>query len=330
MRMRRPATVLALGLIAGVALTGCRTSPNVAAYIGDETITVDELQDAVAAHRADPAVTPGEDPDYTRTILTDLVRAELVTSAAEHFGVSPDPGGLTDLLELLLNGEDPETFYQQAAAQGLTRADALDRVRQVAVLQAIAVEEGAVDATTEASLRAIYQERLAQQPAQLSVGYINVVDQATADSLVATLQADPGSYSEVAAPFLDSATLPAPQTVTIDGLISELQLPADLAARVADTPPGTVFSTPVEGLDGVLVVFVGEAPVPAFEDVRPQVESAAIQQAAAAGAGIVTEYQDQLGIDVNPRYGAIEGDLLDQGVIAPAEGGVVRLLDTED
>jgi peptidyl-prolyl cis-trans isomerase SurA len=328
--MRRPAAVLTLGLLAGLALTGCRTSPNVAAYVGDDTVAVDELTDAVAAHRADPEVTAGEDPDYTRTILTQLVRSEVVTSAAEHFGVSPDPGGLEDLLDQLLlpSGQDRETFFAGRAQQGFTRADSLEQVRQVAVLQAIAVEEGAVDAPSEASLRALYEQAIAQQPAQLSVGYINVPDQATADGAVAALQADPGSYAEVAAPYLALATLPAPQTIAVDDLTT--QLPADLAAQVAQAQPGTVFSTPAEGVSGVLVVVVDQAPVPAFEDVRPQVEAAAVNRAAAAGTDIVTEYEKSLDIDVNPRYGVVEGDLFDDGSVVPAAGNVVQVLGTED
>ncbi len=321
--MRRPAAVLALGLLAGVALTGCRTSPNVAAYIGDETITVEELQDAVAAHRADPSITPGEDPEYSRAILSQLVRAEVFDAAADHFGVSPDPGGLPELLEQLLGGQDPEAYFEQAAGQGFTRADALERVRQVALLRDIAVAEGAAEAPTEASLRAAYEQALAQQPAQVSIGYINVADQQTADEVVATLQADPGSYAEVAAPYLDLATLPAPQTVAVDELTS--QLPADLAAQVAQSQPGTAFAAPVEGISGLLVVLVGEAPVPAFEDVRPQVEGQAFDQAASAGADLLEGYQSDLEIDVNPRYGSLE-----DGSVVATDGGVVRLLGAED
>ncbi|MGY1741776.1 MULTISPECIES: peptidyl-prolyl cis-trans isomerase [unclassified Blastococcus] len=324
MRTRRPAAVLTLGLIAGLALTGCRTSPTVAAYVGDETITVDELQTAVDDRRADPAVTAGDEPEYTRTVLTELVNSAVLTSAAEHFGVDPDPEGLPELLELLLEGQDPELFYEQAAAQGLTRADALERVRQVAVLASIAVAEGAVDETTEASLRATFEEGLAGQAGQVSLGFVNVPDQAAADAAVAALQADPGSYTTVAAPYLNGTTLPEPQNVTVDALASS-QLPPDLVAQIAATPPGTAFATAVEGVPGLVVVWVGQPQLPTFEESREQLELAAVNEAAEAGDAIVAEYQAGLDIDVNPRYGSLE-----DGSVVPAAGGAVELLGTGD
>ncbi|WP_158548627.1 peptidylprolyl isomerase [Blastococcus sp. TF02A-26] len=322
MRTRRPA-VLALALLAAVGLAGCRTSPNVAAYVGDETVTVDELDRAVQAHREDPDVTAGEGSDYRRTILTELVRSEVFSSAAEHFGVPRDPGGLEDLLTRLLGGTPPEEYFAQAGAQGYSREDALERVRQVAVLQAIAVAEGEAEEPTENSLRATYQQRLAEQPAQLDLGYVNVPDQETADAVVAALQADPASYAAVAQPYLDQATLPQPKTVAVEELTSEL--PPDLAARVATTPPGTVFATPVEQLPGVLVVVVAPATVPPFEEVRAQLEAAATNAAADAGAALLAEYEATLDIDVNPRYGSF-----DEGGVVRSEGGVVQLLGTED
>ena len=323
MRMRRPTAVLALGLIAGVALAGCRTSPNVAAYVGDGTVTVDELDRAVAAHRADPEIAAGEGADYSRAILTELVRQEVFSSAADHFGVDRDPGGVDDLLAALLNGSDPEEYFAQAAAQGYSREDALERVRQVALLQDIAVAEGAAEEPTEQSLRASYEEQLAQQPAQLDLGYVNVPDQEAADAVVAALQADPASYAAVAQPYLDQATLPAPRTVALESLTSEL--PADLAARVATTPPGTVFATPVEELPGLLVVVVAPPTVPTFDELRPQLEASATDDAASAGAQILAEFESGLDIDVNPRYGSF-----DEGSVVRSDGGVVQLLGLED
>jgi peptidyl-prolyl cis-trans isomerase SurA len=282
-------------------------------------VTVDELDEAVAAHRADPDITAGEGADYSRVILTELVREEVFSSAAEHFGVDPDPGGVEDLLAALLNGSDPEEYFTQAAAQGYSRDDALERVRQVALLQDIAVAEGEAEEPTEESLRAAYDDRLAQQR---DLGYVNVPDQAAADAAVAALQADPASYAAVAGQYPGQATLAAPQTVALNGLTD--QLPPDLAAQVAAVPPGTVFATQVEGLDGFLVVVVAAPTAAPFEDVRPQLEAAATNDAATAGSAILSDYEAGLDIDVNPRYGSF-----DEGGVVAADGGVVELLDPE-
>ena len=53
MRRRPIVSLLVLGL-AVVGLAGCRTSPDVAAYVGDDRVGVTELQDAVAERLAAP------------------------------------------------------------------------------------------------------------------------------------------------------------------------------------------------------------------------------------------------------------------------------------
>lgn len=323
--MPRAPRAVAAGLLVALALptlAACRTSPDVAAYVGEETVTVDELQDAVDARRDDPSVTAGEGVDYNRRVLTELVRAAVFDSAAEHFGVDPEPGGLPELFGILLGGRDPAGYVEQAGAQGYSREDTLERVRQVALLQAIAVAEGEAEEPTAAALRATYEQGLADQPQRVELGLVTVPDQATADAAVAELRADPESYAEVAAAYPGASTTPALQPAAIDELAAQAP---DLAARIADTPAGGVFATSVPGVPGVLVVVVGEPVVPSFEDVRPQLAAAALDEAVAAGEELLAEYQDGLDVDVNPRYGAWE----DGAVVAP-EGGVVQLLGTED
>ena len=322
MLMPRAPRVMATGMLLALALpslSACRTSPDVAAYVGEETVTVAELQDAVAAHRDDPAVTAGEDPAYTRAILTELVRTEVYDAAAEHFGVDPDPGGLTELLGTLLGGEDPDAYIEQASAQGYTRDDTFERVRQGALLQAIAFAEGAAEEPTEAWLRAQYEQGLAAQPERVELGLVTVPDQPTADSTVAALRADPDSYASVAAAYPGQTTFPAPQPAVLDELAEQQP---ELAARIADTPPGGVFSTSVPELPGVVVVVVGERVAPTFDEVRPQLEVAALNEAAAAGGELLAEYEDGLDVDLNPRYGVWQ----DGAAVQPGDG-VVELLD---
>jgi hypothetical protein len=67
MRVRRLALVAVLAVIAGVSLTGCRSEPAVAAYLGDRKITVDEVAGIVTAVN---------DVADRRTALIARVRAE--------------------------------------------------------------------------------------------------------------------------------------------------------------------------------------------------------------------------------------------------------------
>ena len=51
MQTRRLTASLAVGLVALAGVAGCRTDPSVAAYVGEEQVTVDELTTAVDTRR---------------------------------------------------------------------------------------------------------------------------------------------------------------------------------------------------------------------------------------------------------------------------------------
>jgi len=91
---RRVPRLLASGFVLAVAVSGlsaCRTSPTVAAYVGDEQVTVAELESAVAERRSDPdidAVAEGAPDDFSRRVLGFLVDEEVYAAAAERYGVT--------------------------------------------------------------------------------------------------------------------------------------------------------------------------------------------------------------------------------------------------
>lgn len=311
--MRRPAAVLALGLIAGLALTGCRTSPNVAAYVGDDRIGVDALERAVAERLADPAEAEaaGEDVGgYTREVLTDLVNERVFAAAAERYGVEVTDAEVRDRISALLGGDDPEEAYAQLAAQGFSRDDVDASITQQLVVEEVGYAAGEAEEPDRADLRAQYAALLTSQEAR-PLGIVTVADQATADAVVAELQADPSSYREVAGRFQGQATLPQ-----VDQ-IAPAQLPPDLASALLEAPAGTVFSRAVPELGGVTVVYV-----PAFEEVAFALGDRSRAQAQEAGTRLVLGVAEDLDISVNPRYGTYQ-----EGSVVPAEGGVVQLLD---
>src|SRR4051794_29286466 len=90
---RRVPRVLATGFLIALTvsgLSGCRTSPNVAAYVGNEQITVAALDAAVDERLADPdiaAYAKGKEDEFTRRVLSLMVQEEFYDDAAEHFGV---------------------------------------------------------------------------------------------------------------------------------------------------------------------------------------------------------------------------------------------------
>jgi hypothetical protein len=321
---RRVPRVLVSGFLMVVAvsgLTACRTSPNVAAYVGDERVTVTELENALAERLEDPelaAFAEGNEDEFTRRVLSLLVRSEVHEAAAQRYGVQVDDDDVRRRLEELLGDSDPDTQYSALAQRGIGRADVFETVRQQLVRQGIAEAEGASRAPTEDELRARYDE-VRESLAEVSFGYITVPDEATAAAVLAQLTADPATYPALAAQYPSPTTLPALETRAPD------QVPPPLAEGIAAAEPNTGFSLPIPEAGGVVVTFVEGQVYPPFEDVRPQLEQEAAGEADAAGGELVDALREELRVTVNPRYGVLE-----EGELVADDGGVVDLLEEED
>ncbi|WP_448611601.1 peptidyl-prolyl cis-trans isomerase [Geodermatophilus sp. URMC 60] len=318
MDTRRLTASLAVGLVALAGVAGCRTDPSVAAYVGEEQVTVDELQTAVDTRLEDPALAQaavGREDEFTRLVLTRLVTTDLYERVAQRYGVTVDDGDVRARLDELLAGEDLEAVYAQAAAQGVARADVFETVRQQLIRQRVAESQGLAGGLSEEELRAAYEEQAASL-AQVRLGYVNVPDQAAADAAVAALQADPAAYPAIAAQHPGQTTLPEVTTR------APADVPAPLADVVGNAAPNSATSLTLPDLPGVLVVFVGEPVVPSFEEVRPQLEETAQVDADAAAQELVEQVRAGVDVTVNPRFGVIE-----DGAIVPSDGGVVDLLE---
>jgi SurA N-terminal domain len=318
---RRVPRVLVSGFVLAVAVSGlsaCRTSPSVAAYVGDEQVTVSELESAVAERRDDAeidAFAQGDPDAFSRRVLTALVQEEVYAAAAEQYDVQVSDDDVRTRIEQLLDGDDPEAVYAQLATQGVGRADVFENVRQQLVRQEIAVAEGQAEGLSEEALRAAYQQRLADT-STVRFGYITVPDQATATTVLAELTAAPARYPEIAGQFESQYTLPDVEERSPD------QLPPPLVDRAVAAQPGTGFIVPVAEIGGVVVGFV--APDPSFEEARAELELQASDQAAEAGGALVEEVRSDLDVTFNPRFGEFE-----DGQLVPSGGGVVEQLEGE-
>ncbi|SCX38607.1 peptidyl-prolyl cis-trans isomerase SurA [Klenkia marina] len=318
MRRRPLVSLLSLGMagVAGLAgLAGCRTSPDVAVYVGEERVTVEQVRDAVDDGLADPDVAGYaaglDDGAYTRQVL-DLLIGERVYDAVEaRYDVEVTPAQVEDRLEQLFDGQDADqVFAQLAQQQGLLPDDAREIVRQLLVREEVAEAEGLADLSDDGLQAAYEQARSAGR--QFDFGYITVPDQATADAVVAQLRADPASYDALAAQYAGTYTV-APRLTTVD------ELPQVLAAPVQTVLPEGVFSLPVAETGGVVV---GQVRFPAFEDLRADLDRQVRQAASQAAQPLVQDVEDGLDVTLNPRYGALE-----DGSVVADDGGVVRILD---
>src|SRR5688500_17068734 len=124
--------------VAVSGLTACRTSPNVAAYVGDEQVSVTELDNEVARRLEDPALAAfatGQEDQFTRQELSLLVLAEVHDVAAERYGVRVDGEDVQSRIDDLLSGRDLEAEYGRLAERGISRDDVFETVRQQLVRQ---------------------------------------------------------------------------------------------------------------------------------------------------------------------------------------------------
>jgi hypothetical protein len=316
-------------VLAVAGLAGCRTSPNVAAYVDDEQITVDRLESAVDERLADDdiaAYAKGHEDGYTKQVLSLLIGEQVYDAAAEHWDVTVSDREIRDRIDTLLAGRDPDdAFSQVAQSQGANREDVFENVREQLLRQKIARAEGLDDPLSEAALRQQY-EQTRDQYAQLDFGYIAVPDQATADAVLAALTADPTSYATVAAGYNNGVTLLQPETRPAD------QLPQVLSQQLLATQPGQGFTVPVQDL-GVVVAFVTGVTYQPFEDVRADLEDAAAGQVDQKAVQLVRDFRDTLTITPNPRYGTLQLDdsTSDVGLLSITEDdcGVVRPVDAK-
>jgi hypothetical protein len=322
---RRASRIAVSGLLLAVAvsgLTACRTSPSVAAYVGDEQVTVTELEAAVDDRTADEeiaAYVEGNEAEYSRRVLNILVQGQVHTVAAERYGVEVSDAEVRSRIEQLLGDDDPATVYSQLAQQGISRADVFETVRQQLLRREIALADGELAEPTDEELQAQYEQARVDQ-AQFRFGYITVPDQATADQVRAALEADPSRYEALATQYSGPYTLP----VLEDRGLADI--PAPLVEQVQAARPNTVFTLPVEEVEGVIVTLVEGAVYPSLEELRPQLEQEFTQAADAAGTALVDDVRADLDVVVNPRYGVLE----DTGELVPGGGGVVQILEDQE
>jgi hypothetical protein len=320
---RRVPRVLVSGFLLAVAVSGlsaCRTSPNVAAYVGDAQVTVTELDSAVAERLADEdiaAFAEGDEDAFTRRVLSLLVLEEVYAAAGERYDVQVGDTAVRARIAELLGNDDPDDVYSQLAQQGISREDVVENVRQQLLRQEIAEAAGEADGLDTAALRARYAE-VSGDLTQVSFGYIVVPDDDTAQTVLAQLTADPGTYPALAAQY-PGLTLPALETRAPD------QVPSVLAEGIAAAAPNTGFITAAPDAGGVVVTFVQGPVTPSFEEVRPQLETEASDAADAAATEILDDVREDLGVTVNPRYGVLE-----DGRLVAGGAGVVDILEDDD
>jgi hypothetical protein len=301
---------------AALVLSGCQSRLGAAALVGDQRISDDRLQTLVRDALASPGVRDalpqssykGDLGTYRRTVLNLEVELALATAAARRLGLPVD--------ESKVNAR--YRFYEQQSgspaqlAADLASRDALSPGLFRELLHAQVIESeigyrvGGVRRPTETELRRMY-EQYAAANTNATLTLVQVPDAAAAGDAVARVQQDPAALDAVAKQYADlQQTSNRPQPYVLS------RLPDDLNAKLATLRSGDVFSYTLtaSGNQVFYVIRFGGIKRPTLESSRPQLESQSIQDAAKAGRSYLGTVAKQIGVQVNPRYGAWNGEKL--------------------
>lgn len=317
---RRTVVAVAAFAAAALALSACGSSPSVAVYLGDGVITTAELDAAVQEGLSVEPIAQLYDGDvaaYRQVVLQELIATEVFDTAAARYDVEVSGVEIGQRLDEVLAqfGDDADAFFAQQAVEGRTEAAVREQIRRFILGEEIAEAAELDTATSEAALRELY-DASAGELAQYQVGLITVADQATADTALAQLTADPTAYADIAAGYPNANTLPQPETATIDQLAGLVADPTTLAA-------GEGFSEALLPTGEITVVFILDISTPSFEDIRPTLEQQAAQEVQVALDAELASVRESLDITVNPRYGTFD----ETGALVPDDRGVVTVVD---
>jgi hypothetical protein len=315
----RRATALGAAFAAVIAVllaSGCQSRLGVAALVGDQRITDDQLhslvQDALAAPGVRDALQnssyKGDLAQYRRGVLDIEVRRALAEAAASKLGIAVTDSDVAERYRFYQdnNGGAAQFPAQLASKVALTPALFRESVRAEVIAAEVGYRTGGVKRPSEAELRSRYEPYAVQQTKAM-LGLIQVPDEATAQSVLARVQRNPDSFATVAKEFATAGGPPAePQGYPVS------DLPPDLNAKIAKAKPGDVltFTGAGNGAQVIYVIKFAGMQRPTYEASRPQLLSESVGQAIQAGQRYILTLANQVGVHINPRYGSWDGKQL--------------------
>jgi parvulin-like peptidyl-prolyl isomerase len=292
----------ALAAVGGLALSACGAAhPGAAATVGDDRITVAELQALTNRTLADPtfAASSGSDTaTVQRQELTDLISHHLLDIAARDKGVTVSEGEVGNTISTVLKQEgSQEALDKDAAAHGIAPDDVHDYFYY-----------------------ATLQTKLAPkiETPVVHVAHILVKDENTADKLLAQVKADPSSFADLAkSQSTDTASAANGGDL---GTAPSAQFVTKFADAVDTAKVGSYFV--VQTQFGWHVVHLISRTSETLEEIDAANQQSGNQQGQQIEAAVFARYLDTVakkagGITVNPRYGTWDSD---QGGVVAANG----------
>jgi len=307
---RRRSRMLAVVPIVALLLSSCSTTGSNAVLIGDEVVTVRELERDIElfgfltrlSGTSCGSPVEGESPGAAcaRFTLTSDIREELAKVYALEHDLVVDPAEVESAMTQLEGGlGGSEGLAGQLESAALTRADVValaERLLLVNVVQQAVVDERLDDE----ALRAAYDSQL-QTFTTVEVAHILLADQAEAERIAATIT--PQTFAQVA------------RRVSVDGSATNggnlgvyaeaefaSQFDTDFVAGALALEPGEI-SAPVQTQFGWHLIYLVGREVAPFEDVREQLRAA---QVGTVFEAWLLEQLDAANVEVNPRFGQLD------------------------
>lgn len=320
----RRAAVAALATIAIPVLAGCDTSPDAAAVIGGNRISISTLQSQVNAALADPQVSAalapgsqfaqalgGSPAGFTRTVLTRLISDQLISAAAVAHHVTITSKEISDQTAQFVQqvGSMQELEQQAAESVGVTAAQLPELIKLTVLQQQLSDALIAALPATPDQLQAEYNKDIDQYD-QLDVAQIAVRKKALAEQILAKVRQDPANFAALAEQYsLDTTTSGKGGEV---GLVSRKEI-ISLLGGASKAKVGTIALAHANGVYSVLRVNSRHI-VPLSQATDQLKASLYASQATALLQQALTDEGNKLGVHVSPRYG--KWDPTTQSVVA--------------
>jgi parvulin-like peptidyl-prolyl isomerase len=303
---RRLALLAAAGLAVVLALSGCGNEPvraGAAATVGDVRITTAELHDLVTRGLADPQAEQQLGADkaaFQRLALGRLIQHEIVTKAAEEEGVKVTDGAVdARIAEFERQAGGAQQLEQTAAQNGVAKQDLRRFIQDIVVNEALGDKLTADIEVPQAQLQAAFQQNAAQND-QVHAAHILVADKATADDLLAQVEADPSKFAALAAKYsTDTSNKDKGGDLGFAGRGAFVKVFED---AVFGAKPGDFFV--VKSEFGYHVVHVIDRRTTTLAQALPELRRQILQQEREQRTNaLLAKVAKELGVKVNPRFG---------------------------
>jgi parvulin-like peptidyl-prolyl isomerase len=327
LRVTRTPRLLAVAGVAALVLTGCgdgTVRTGAAATVGGDRITTTALDNVVTRGLADPSAqqTVGADrPTFERAVLRRLIDHLLLDRAAAREGVTisgADVLAAHDQIATQLGGEAALTA--EALKAGISAKDLDQTLSDIALRDALADKLTASIDVPQAALLQAYNQNIAQYD-QVRSAHILVAAKSQADQILATVKADPAQFSALAAKF---STDPGSKDKGGDlGFLGRGALEKSFETAIFTNPPGSFVI--VKTQYGFHVIHVIARKTTTLQQAKTSLRRTLLgQQRSTAVTALLLKTAKELGVHVNPRFGAWDAKTQEVVALNSGPGSVTR------